>query len=268
MTEAPVALPALTGLNADLLHLILSHADGQAVMRAGATCKQLRTLATKDRLWREICVKTWPCTTRLRTQPTDHRTFYFQRIRSFDSPPSQPPEIDVNTVALMIDGEVCGPFSEVLYFADAKVELIERAGVNEEAYVWDVPVLRELVARIDFLDDHNSNSIWIVSSFLRDDGKFAQQDTVSNRFFDSGVGHDSVGYKSVCFIRVLDLLPHAEWLSRESEMFFETRIELGVDGKVRAAGARCTILRMRQALPSGSFWDSWIGSRKCCGFAT
>ena len=72
---AAAAPPALTVLNADLLNLILSHADGRAVMRAGATCKQLRALATTDRLWREICVKRWPSTARLRTQPTDHRKF-------------------------------------------------------------------------------------------------------------------------------------------------------------------------------------------------
>jgi hypothetical protein len=221
--------PALTVLNADLLNLILSQADGLAVVRAGATCKQLRALATTDRLWREICVKRWPSTARLRAQPSDHRTFYFQRIRSFRNPPSQPPEIDVNTVALMIDGRVCGPFSEVLYFADAKIERVVRGEVQTDAYVWDVPVLRELVAAFDIDSPYHWHSVDIEARFLRDDGKFAQQ--VSGLEYDC---LDSAGCKSLLFSRTLDLLPHAEWFSRQLDLYHDMRIELGEDGKARA----------------------------------
>lgn len=235
MVDAEAA--RLTGLNADLLHLILSHADGAAAVRAGATCKQLKVLATTERLWREICVKRWPSTARLRTQPTDHRKFYFQRIRSLRTPPPQPPIIDVigDDVALMIDGRVCRPFSEVLYFADAEIEQIHRAGVHAEAYVWDVPVLCELVAPIDDNapnDDYNWDNIEIDARFLRDDGKFAMQDGGMHDWFSD----DTIAsnHKSLQFSRTLDLHPHAEWFSRNSEFFFMVHIELTEDGKVRA----------------------------------
>ena len=231
MTEAPVALPALTGLNADLLHLILSHADGLAVVRAGATCKQLKALATTDRLWREICVKRWPSTARLRAQPLDHRTFYFQRIRSFRNPRSMPPEVDVNTVTLMIDGRALGPFSEVLYFADAEIEEIQRGDGNTESYVWDVPALCELFPPLDTTADFKWDSTDVDARFLRDDGKFAQQDRgMHNWFADTSES----GHKSLSFMRTLELHPHAEWFSRRAELFFDIHFELGEDGKVRA----------------------------------
>lgn len=178
-------------LNTDLLHMCLSFCDqARDVVRAGATCKHWRAVASTDRLWRERCVKRWPSTARLRQPPTDHLAFYKSRCPV----KCNWPRIDVNRLTLLVDGDVNGiTISEALCFTDGyrcdlewgeliRPRMWHFSSVNPvpaSHFEWQVPVLREALREPRHPDweweewsPNDTDELQI--QFLRDDGKIAQ----------------------------------------------------------------------------------------------
>lgn len=223
-------------LNADLLHLCLSHLheSGQDVARAGATFKHWRAVASTDRLWRELCIKRWPSTAKLPLAPIDHLAFY--KMRS-PAPLHSAPRMDINRVSLLVDGHASGGhnISEVLSFADAvKSEqfiLSNGFGASDtfEVFEWSVPAMREFAPKyLEYIDASNDAAFGV--QFLRDDGKVARE----RYFMNSWSQYLHPRADQVAITRSLDLEPRAEHVSLDGDNYYHITLEAYPDGKLRA----------------------------------
>lgn len=62
----------------ELLQACFATLSVRALARAGRTCVRWRVVASRDELWRALCIARWPSTTSLNV--VNHRTFYRQRV--------------------------------------------------------------------------------------------------------------------------------------------------------------------------------------------
>ena len=226
-------------LNPDLLHLCLSHLErepaqrwhiegGKALARAGATCKHWRSVASTERLWRELCMKRWPSTAKLPRAPASHLEFYKQRTgRDYGTP-----TIALNRLTLLLDGQFGGGFSEALSFADATPCEFQPFGTTErfDGFEWSVPAMHELLH-----SEEDFSHLDFDADILRDDGKIAAASHFE--FLDLTDGTiDDTNPKYKWTSGALDLEFRSEFVTRIRENWFHLHAEYN-DGKLKVCAS-------------------------------